>query len=113
MYLAPKPNYRPHPVTATVSIDNSDNISGKMKAKCTFPDNAIDPGNLWYEVTWLFDNLFGYTTGTVTYNDILKTDIILDHSNIKYLGRMVNSILSLFLTESLAYWICYLIQFNH
>lgn len=95
MYLAPKPNYRPHPVTATVSIDNSDNMSGKMKAKCTFPDNAIDPGNLWYEVTWLFDNLFGYTAGTVTYNDILKTDIILDHSNIKYLGRMVNSILNL------------------
>lgn len=89
MYLAARPSYRPYPVTATVGIDNSDNISGKMKAKCTFPDNIQNPGVLLYQVSWLFDNVFGYTTETVSYDDINKTDIILDETNIKTLGRTV------------------------
>lgn len=89
-FLAARPNYKPNPVTATVGIDNSDNISGKMKAKCTFPDNVLNPGVLLYQVTWLFDNVFGYSTETVSYNNIHKSDIILDNTNIKTLGRRVN-----------------------
>lgn len=89
-FLAARPNYRPDPVTATVDIDNSDQESGKMKAKCTFPDNVLDPGVLLYQVTWLFDNVFGYTTETFSHYDIHKSDIILDKTNIKTLGRRVN-----------------------
>lgn len=96
MYLAARPNYKPHPVTATVGIDNSDNVSGKMKAKCSFPDNALNPGVLLYQVSWLFDNAFGYTTETISYNDTNKTDIILDETNIKTLGRTVIFILYFF-----------------
>lgn len=61
-----------------------------MKAKCTFPDNVLNPGFLLYQVTWLFDNVFGYTTETVSYHDIHKSDIILNETNIKTLGRTVS-----------------------
>lgn len=89
-FVAERPNFKPHPVIANVSIDNSNNISGIMKAKCTFPDDVLNPGILLFEVTWIFDNVFGYTTETVSYNDIQKTDIILNKKNIKTLGRTVN-----------------------
>lgn len=83
-------------MVANVGIDNSDNKSGRMQAKCTFPDDALNPGILLYEVTWLFDNVVGYRTETVSYNNIQKTDIILDKKNIKTLGRTVNLYLLIF-----------------
>lgn len=92
MPLAARPTYKPSSVTTTVEIDNTQGESGKMVAKCHFQDNPLDPGSLLYQVTWLFDNAFGVATNTVPYNDISQTDIILDKTNIKTLGKRVGSI---------------------
>lgn len=95
LFIAARPNYKPQPVITTVSLDNSNGLAGQLLAKCTFPDNKLNPGTLLYQVTWFFDNTFGLTTETVLYNDIHKTDIILDQTNIKTLGRKVNVVISI------------------
>lgn len=89
MFLAARPTYKPNSVTTTVEIDDTLGKSGQMVAKCHFEDNPMDPGSLLYQVTWFFDNVFGVTSGTVSYNNITQTDIILNETNIKTLGKKV------------------------
>ena len=86
----------------SVEIDNSDGISGRMLAKCQFPDNVTNPGSLLFQVNWFFDNTLSQSTETVPFNDTNKTNIFLNKNNIKILGRKVRyNISKILLCETL------------